>query len=898
MPERNQAGLSGGTPSAQGSVGYSGPMQSNIRYNQTQQDNSVRDRVMSVASNIAGHLWESSVNEAASGASKDALTGASKEAALDKINPFLKPFAALSYDDTAASSELQRRVLSLTESLQQDATNIAPADYAAHAVEVVTKGLPKAGTARGNSSVSSLTEKAISALTDQHATQYAKHKLKTAIAETNSSIRVAAVQHQATQLDSLSTPEQQQLSGERTYRSITTAIADPLYAGNPELQGTLFKGAIRTVVQHGDYKLGQALLNAPEASTLDLKDVAALQELIDKSEAKRNKPNQLANWASVSEKLARLEAGSSDVSQYEVATDLQATATSDPEAYKGLFSQYLRIMHSKAEDSKALRAWYSNDPTRVALEADTARGSKAFLSDIHSNNGGNTADTITQGLTVARRYGSNSMYKEIGALVGNYLNITSTSSEQELSKATLALKPILGAVIAGTADGAPNPELVHLLSGMPDPQQAKLLSIIEQSRVNPDVNIGTALAVHEQIAIGKDVIKNQQHAQIVPEMIREDLALLLETTSGAGRVAGAATDAIRGLFGRPRANTIAIADTPAATVEQKSVSDAYVRLFSSTDPNATLPARRTMTLAKLAPLIVKIDRPQNMVGVPQDILPNFAGSAIGMLPEPAPQYFKGAINVDSGTISTALTGLLLPVEKHTAAIAFDSNGMTVRYFSELTGDEESELNRTYTKADLVRRINSTVEGALSNTQAALMGTGVSGVNVSGLNSRNVEPTLMHESRAKLVQFEGYLKEPNAKGYAGVSIQRGDPDYPQLDESGRVTPEAASKSFEAYTDKLAGKVKSTASDLGLDSADRDAFLFLMDFGYHAGANWKRTRNELYSAIQSGDPEAAYNALQETPEYKEAGPDRKKFRVGALMSAMTKGNPKYKGLKFNY
>lgn len=898
MPDRNQTSISGAVPSLQGAAGYSGPMQSNIRYNPEQPDNSVRDRVLSVASDITGHLWKLSVRKAMDGASEDASNGVAEEDALDKVNPFLRPFASLSYNDTAAASELRSRVLNLTGNLQQDAANIPPADYAKHVTEVLQKDLPAAGTNRGTYTLLGNTDKAIVTLTEQHATQYAKHKLKTALADTNASIRVASVQHQATQLDPLSTPEQRQLSGERTYRSITSAIADPLYSGNLELQGTLYKGAIRTVVQQGDYKLAQALLNAPEAASLDLKDVAALQELVDKSEAKRNKPNQLANWASVSEKLAKLEAGSSDVSQYEVATDLQAMATSDPEAYKGLFSQYLRIVHSKAEDSKALRAWYSNDPTRVALEADTAKGAKALLSSIHSDNGGNTADTITQGLTVAQRYGSNSMYKEIGALVGNYLNITSTSSEQELSKATLALKPILGAVIAGTADGAPNPELVHLLSGMPDPQQAKLLSIIEQSRVNPDVNIGTALAVHEQIAIGKDVIKNQQHAQIVPEMIREDLALLLETTSGAGRGWGKFSDTLRGVFGRPLVNTIAIADTSAATVEQQSVSDAYVRLFSSTDPNATLPARRTMTLAKLAPLIVKIDRPQNMVGVPQDILPNFAGSAIGMLPEPAPQYFKGAINVDSGTISTALTGLLLPVEKHTAAIAFDSNGMTVRYFSELTGDEESELNRTYTKADLVRRINSTVEGALSNTQAALMGTGVSGVNVSGLNSRNVEPTLMHESRAKLVQFEGYLKEPNAKGYAGVSIQRGDPDYPQLDESGKVTPEAASKSFEAYTDKLAGKVKSTASDLGLDSADRDAFLFLMDFGYHAGANWKRTRNELYSAIQSGDPEAAYNALQETPEYKEAGPDRKKFRIGALMSAMTKGNPKYKGLKFNY
>ena len=898
MPERNQSGLSGAAPSAQGSVGYSGPMQSNIRYNQTQQDNSVRDRVLSVASGIAGHLWESSVNEAAAGASKDAQQGVSKESALDKINPFLKPFAALSYDDTAASSELQRRVLSLTGSLQQDAANIAPADYAAHAVEVITKDLPKAGTDRGNSTVSSHTEKAISALADQHATQYAKHKLQAAVAETNSSIRVAAVQHQATQLDTLSTPEQQQLSGERTYRSIITALANPLYTGNPELQGTLYKGAIRTLVQQGDYKLGQALLNAPEASTLDLKDVAALQELIDKSEAKRNKPNQLANWASASEKLALLEAGSSKVSQYEVAKDLQAMATTDPEAYKGLFPQYLRIVHSKAEDSNALSAWYSGDTTRVALEADTAKGAKAFLSSVHSANGGNTVDTIAQGLTVAHRYGSNSMYKELGALAGSYLNITSTSSEQELSKAALALKPILGAVIAGTADGAPNPELVHLLSGMPEPQQAKLLSIIEQSRVNPDVNIGTALAVHEQLVASKDVLKNQQQALVVPAIIEEDVASIVETTSAASRVAGGFADTARGLFGRPRVNTIAIADTVAAGVEQKYIRDAYVRIISNTDPNATLESRRTMALAKLSGMIVKIDRPQNLSGVPQDILPNFAGSAIGVLPEPAPQYFKGAINVDSGTISAAMTGLLLPVEKHTAAITFDSNGMTVRYFSELTGDEESELNRTYTKADLVRRINGTVEGALSNTQAAITGTGVSGVNVSGLNSRNVEPTLMHESRAKLVQFEGYLKEPNAKGYAGVSIQRGDPDYPQLDESGKVTPEAASKSFEAYTDKLAGKVKSTASDLGLDSADRDAFLFLMDFGYHAGANWKRTRNELYSAIQSGDPEAAYNALQETPEYKEAGPDRKKFRIGALMSAMTKGNPKYKGLKFNY
>lgn len=898
MPDRNQTSIPGAVPSLQGAAGYSGPMQSNIRYNPEQPDNSVRDRVLSVASGIAGKLWESSVNKTMVGASADASKGVSKDAALDKINPFLRPFAELSYDDTAAASELRSRVLNLTGNLQQDAANIPPADYAKHVTEVLQKDLPAAGTDRGTNTLLGNTDKAIAALTEQHATQYAKHKLKTAIAETNSSIRVASVQHQATQLDPLSTPEQQQLSGERTYRSITSAIADPLYAGNPELQGTLYKGAIRTVVQQGDYKLGQALLNAPEAASLDLKDVAALQELIDKSESKRNKPNQLATWASISEKLAMLKEGDAAVSAYEIAKDIQAIATTDPEAYKGLFSQYIGIVHSKADESKALTAWYSGDPTRVALEADTAKGAKAFLSSIHNTNGGDTADTITQGLVAAHRYGSNSMYKEIGSLVGSYLNITSTSSDQELSKAAQALKPILGAILAGTSDGAPNPELVHILAGMPEQQQAKLLSIIEQSRVNPDVNIGTALAVHEQVTIGKGVIKNQQQDLIVPAMVEEDVASIVGTTSGAYRAWGATTDALRSLAGRPKVNTIAIADTPAAAAEQKNIRDEYVRAYSSTDPNATQASRRTMAMANLSSRIVKIDRPGSLAGVPQDILPNFSGNAISVLPEPAPKYFKGAINVDSNTISTALTGLLLPVDKHTATITFDSNGMTVRYFSELTGGEEEVLNRTYTKAELVQRINNTVEGALSNTQSALTGTGVDGVRVSGLNSRNVEPTLMHEARAKLVQFEGYLKEPNAAGYAGISIQRGDPDYPQLDASGKVTPEEASKSFEAYTDKLAGKVKATASDLGFDSSDRDAFLFLMDFGYHAGANWRRTRNELYQAIQSGDPEAAYSALQETPEYKEAGPERKKFRLGALMAAMTKGNPKYKGLKFNY
>lgn len=563
--------------------------------------------------------------------------------------------------------------------------------------------------------------------------------------------------------------------------------------------------------------------------------------------------------------------------------------------YSAAIEGYYKDYAKQAKANQLGQAYATGNQTYMLQQgASEQDGADAFIKARMKQPGATASSVAFDLLQVGAQTGFPSAYKSAAKLIEPALSNFGTVEE---------MNPDAAATVTGLIDRVTVAEnqgdktaWTKLLSGLSEENQEKMVYMREQIKAGRTIN-----------QAGQGYIKQQQdYAGLTPAQKSQ---ILTQRQSDVNSVVGSLEaqgffsrtwQGLAGLFSDTQRNLfqarVASGDITAAQ-EMSEVSAAYREELQAVvlkNPNITKDGMEALASAKLANRVLRVGEStfspgsvliaprnqtvQSMLGLPADVAPDRIGRAIASLDQSkAPEGFE------------------------TSYSFMPDGSLNVQYFNK-TGDVSPNSYRITPQAIQERIREDDRAAATANNE--VYGDGKLfvdknsniGIRVNGVNTAGVEESYMLQARGKLIEFEGIrnqtYRDSTGVQTNGVGISNRSPYFAEGQASGMKggtewSPRTIHDTFVNHTNMVARQMPGQAAALGW-SRDKDAqFQFMMQMGYQAGSDWYRSGGaygKLADAIRVGDREQALQALSNTPAFKLSQDERKQYYIQTLLAGM--------------
>lgn len=637
----------------------------------------------------------------------------------------------------------------------------------------------------------------------------------------------------------------------------------------------------------------EAVINSGLVNSLPSAQLSALQGQVRES---RNR-TQLADNQGLYDQYSMLMArqatqGDVPVEDFNrVLSQMAARQLVSGQGYMSAQEEFLKQYAKQAKSAELANAYAQGDQTgMLRLNASPEDAADAFVKARMRMPGATSASVAQDLLNVGMSTGFPSAYKRAAALIEP--GLTNFGTEGQMNPdAAQSVTSMLDRVTVAEQHGDTT-AFSKLLSGLSPENQEKLVFMREQIKSGQSVN-----------QAGMEYIKAQNDtAGLTPSQKQQLLAqrqTAVNRAVSSVEAQGLFSRAWMGLAGvfsdnaRNQFQTRVASGDITAAQELGEVSAAYREELQSVilrNPNVTDESMQQLAQARLAARVLRVGETalsagavlvaprgqtvQSMLGLPANVAPDRIGRAIAAINQTqTPEGYEAAYSfMPDGGLSIHYMDKQGNVAPNTTALPAAAIQQRIKEDDQVAATVNNEVYGT---------------GKLFIDPASKVGVRVNGVNTAGIDEAQ-----MLQARGALIDFEGVrnqvYRDTNGIATNGVGISSRSGEFAGRGSiAGTWSPKDIHESFVNHTNMVARSTGQTSAALGWSTSNNAQFQFLMQIGYQGGADWYKSGGaygRLADAIRMGNTADALTALRMSPVYRASSAERQRFYESSLTSGM--------------